>query len=217
MHSPFRSESDVFRGAVLLTLGVAVVIAIGAITGAAAAGVLAAALVGLAIGLVLRAGRGSLPEDLTIAPRRDGNHRILVLANQTVEGDELLGEIRSRAAARPEVELLVVAPALTSSRLELIASDTDAARADASQRLERSLASLRAAGLRASGAVGDEDPVLAARDALSEFGADELIISTLPPSSSRWLERGAVEQLRREVDLPLTHVVVDVGKGVEAA
>lgn len=216
MHSPFRSESDVFRGVLVLTLGLVVVIAIGAITGAAVAGVIAAALVGVAIGLTLRAGRGSLPEDLTIAPGDGDRHRILVLANRTVEGDELLGEIRSRAEAQPAVELLVVSPALTRSRLELLASDTDAARAEASRRLERSLASLREAGLAARGAVGDEDPVRAARDALSEFGADELIISTLPPSSSQWLERGVVEQLRRQVDLPLTHVVV-AGKGAGAA
>ena len=57
--------------------------------------------------------------------------------------------------------------------------------------------------------VGDDDPFAAATDALASFGADEVIISTLPPESSRWLERGVVEQLRRDVPLPITHVVVD--------
>jgi hypothetical protein len=208
MHSPFRSESDVFRAVLLIGTGAAVAVGIGVLTDTTVGWVIAGVLVGLAIGLVLRAGRGSLPEDVEIAPRGGGVYRILVLANQTVEGAELMEEIGNRAAGRQAVELMVVAPSLPRSRLDLITSDTDGARAEAQERLERSLEALRAAGLVAAGTTGDEDPVQAARDALAGFGADELIVSTHPPSKSRWLERGVVEQLRSEVDLPLTHVVV---------
>lgn len=208
MHSPFRTESDVFRAALLVGAGAAVAVGIGVLTDAAIGGVIAAALVGVAIGLALRAGRGSLPEQAEIAPGAADVHRILVLANQTIEGSELMAEIRNRAAGRKAVELMVVSPSLPRSRIDLITSDTDGARAEAQERLERSLASLREAGLQAAGTTGDEDPVQAARDALGGFGADELIVSTHPPSKSRWLERGVVEQLRSEVELPLTHVVV---------
>jgi hypothetical protein len=45
---------------------------------------------------------------------------------------------------------------------------------------------------------------------LRAFPADELIISTHPPDRSKWLERGVVERARREVPLPVTHVVVDL-------
>lgn len=208
MHSPVRSESDAFRWAVMVGLGVGFAIAIGALTDAAVGAAIAGVLVGLAIGLALRAGRGSLPDEVDVAPSRAGVHSILVLANETVEGEELIAAIRNRAAGRAEVELLVISPSLTRSRLELLASDTDGARVEAQERLEGSLRSLRDAGFNAAGSTGDEDPVQAAKDALREFGADELIVSTHPPSRSRWLERGVVERLRGEVALPLTHVVV---------
>jgi hypothetical protein len=51
---------------------------------------------------------------------------------------------------------------------------------------------------------------MAIEDALRIFAADEIVISTLPPGESRWLEHDVVERTRREVDLPMTHVVVDL-------
>jgi hypothetical protein len=42
------------------------------------------------------------------------------------------------------------------------------------------------------------------------FQADEIVISTHPPERSHWLERGVVERARDEIDLPVTHVVVDL-------
>jgi hypothetical protein len=67
------------------------------------------------------------------------------------------------------------------------------------------------AGLRARGHVGDHhEPNASIEDALREFPADEVIISTHPPERSRWLEGGVVERARREVPLPVTHVVVDL-------
>jgi hypothetical protein len=37
-----------------------------------------------------------------------------------------------------------------------------------------------------------------------------VIISTHPPGRSNWLETGIVERLRDELDVPVTHVVVDL-------
>jgi hypothetical protein len=66
-------------------------------------------------------------------------------------------------------------------------------------------------GLPARGAREDHhDPNQAIEDMLRAFPADELIISTHPPDRSKWLERGVVERARREVPLPVTHVVVDL-------
>jgi hypothetical protein len=36
-----------------------------------------------------------------------------------------------------------------------------------------------------------------------------VIISTLPPGRSNWLEAGIVGRLREELDIPITHVIVD--------
>jgi hypothetical protein len=75
---------------------------------------------------------------------------------------------------------------------------------------------MEAAGLNARGQVGDHhDPNQAIEDALRTFPADELIVSTHPPERSRWLERGVVERARREVPLPVTHVVVDLDAEAE--
>ena len=105
----------------------------------------------------------------------------------------------------------MVVPALTSSPLEHWASDVDAALAEARRRLEDSLRAMQSAGLAARGEVGDHhEPNAALEDALRYFAADEVIISTHPPQKSRWLERGVVDRARREVPLPITHVVVDL-------
>ncbi len=140
----------------------------------------------------------------------DDAYRVIVMANQTVGGRALLDEIKSRCQGRRS-EILVVVPALTSSPLEHWASDVDAAIAEARQRLEDSLRAMESAGLAARGDVGDHhEPNAALEDALRYFAADEVIISTHPPHRSRWLERGVVDRARREVPLPITHVVVDL-------
>lgn len=208
MHSPFRSESDVFRAAIAMSLGLGTAVAIGALVEPAAGGVLAAALIGLMIGLTLHAGRGSLPVSTRLAEREHG-HGILVIANQTVAAPELMAEITNRASGHEHVELMVISPSVPRTRLETLASDTDKARSEAEARLQHSLETLRSAGFEASGTIGDEDPLQATRDALATFGASELIISTLPDDRSRWLERGVVDQVKREIDLPVAHVVVE--------
>jgi GABA permease len=120
-----------------------------------------------------------------------------------------LTEIEKRSQGRRS-EIFVVTPALTSSRAGHWASDVDAAMEEARQRMELSLQALDEAGLPARGHVGDPDPTVALEDALRVFAADEVIIATLPPDRSPWLEHGVVERAREETDLPVTHVVVDL-------
>ena len=135
---------------------------------------------------------------------------MLVLANETVGGRALLAELQNRVKGRNS-EILVVVPALTSTPLEHWSSDVDQALDDARERLDSSLAIMDAAGLRARGHVGDyHEPNASLEDALRDFPADEVVISTHPPARSRWLERGVVARARSEVPLPVTHVVVDL-------
>ena len=122
--------------------------------------------------------------------------RILVVANETVAGRELLDDLRARAADGAEV--LVVAPAL-NTRLRHLFADVDKAREGAEQRLAESIEHLQASGIQARGAVGDSDPVRAIEDALFEFDADEIVISTHPADRSNWLEKKTVERARGEV------------------
>lgn len=209
MHNPLRSEAEMFRLVVVIGACAAIVIALAlAIDPLAGAIALAAELV-VGAWLVWRGSRGTLPRTADVAHTEDGVHRIVVVANETVGGLALLEGIKGRAGEGSEI--LVVVPALTGSALEHWSSDVDAALDDARSRLDDSLRAMRAAGLNASGHVGDHhEPSSALEDALREFPADEVIISTHPPDRSRWLEGGVVERAKREVPLPVTHVVVDL-------
>jgi hypothetical protein len=210
MHYPLRSEADAFRLVVIIGVGAGAVVAVAVLTRPAVGAILAAALLGLGMGFAWRVARGSEPHLTEIAESpADGRHRILVVANQTVGGRALLGEIRNRARGR-ECEIRVVTPALTRTQLQHWASDVDEALEEADLRRERAVRTIEEAGYRVSGEVGDSDPNLAIESALLRFPADELIISTHPPERSRWLERGVVERARRDIDLPITHVVVDL-------
>lgn len=103
----------------------------------------------------------------------------------------------------------MVAPAL-NSRLRHMFADTDRAYAAAEERLAESVEALKAAGIAAGGAVGDSDPVQAIEDALVEFEATEIVISTHPPERSNWLEKRVVERASERFEAPITHVVVDL-------
>ena len=205
MKNPFRDEGAAFQ------LVLAAVVYCGLI----AVGSLISPWVGLAVFLVLtggaiwyiRSGRHEEPSRHRVvgAPHP---YRVLVVANETVEGAELLEAIRDRTRVG-NAEVYVVSPAL-NTKLRHWVSDEDGARDVVEQRLERSLGRLRAAGLDAHGEVGDGDPVQAVEDALRIFGADEIVISTHPEGRSHWLERGVVSAVRERFDVPLTHVVVDL-------
>lgn len=209
MHNPLRSEAEAFRWLVVIGVAAAIVIAVTLLTRPAVGAVVAAAIVGFGIGLLWRSSRGSLPRSVAVDRLGDGRHRLLVVANETVEGRALLEEIRNRCRGR-DSEILVVTPALVESRAAHWASDIDEGIERARQRMELSLIAIGQAGLKARGEIGDSDPNVAIEDALRAFPADEIVISTHPPERSRWLERGVVERAREEIDLPTTHVVVDL-------
>jgi hypothetical protein len=134
--------------------------------------------------------------------------RILVVANETVAGRHLLREIERRAA-EGEHEVLVISPAL-APRLRFLVSDVDGGIRQAEERMRASVDTLRRSGVTCRGEVGDSDPLLAIEDALSQFPADEIIISTHPKGRSNWLEKRVVGRAEERFDLPLTHVVVDL-------
>ena len=207
MRNPIRSEADAFRF-VWVTIGYFSVIVIASLIDRLVGLVAFAALTAGVFWWILRRGQHEQPVPQTPAASPPGEHRILVVANETVGGAELLSVIRDRSQ-RAQARVLVVCPALNSP-LRHWASDEDGARAAAQSRLEQSLSAMRAAGLDASGEIGDGDPIQAIEDAVRTFRPDELIVSTHPPGRSHWLERGVVEKARTRFDVPLTHVVVDL-------
>ena len=165
-------------------------------------------LTAVAIGWIVRARREPPVRTTPVRRSAPGERRILVIANETVGGETLREEIRRRAEDYDEL-VRVICPTLLS-RVRFVASDEDAARAQAQERLAHSLSRLREIGVNCDGEVGEADPLQAIEDQLRTFGADEIIISTHPEGRSLWLERGIVQAARERFDVPITHVVVDL-------
>jgi hypothetical protein len=208
--NPFRSEAEAYRF-LLLTVGYFALIVAAASIATWLGVAVFVALTATAIWLWMRS-RSDEPALKPAVPQRAGDedeHRILVIANETVGGEALRSVIREHTAGVRE-EVLVVAPALNSPLRHWV-SDEDPARAEAQRRVEASVRRLRDAGLEhVRGEIGDSEPLQAIEDALRTFGADEMIISTHPPGRSKWLERGIVEAARERFAVPITHVVTDL-------
>jgi hypothetical protein len=208
MLNPFRSEAEAYRF-VWLTIGYFGLIVAGALInrwlGLAVFIVLSAVVVGA---YLRRREPGGPVVTATRSRSAPDERRMLVIANETVGGTTLRDRIRERSEGYHE-HVLVVCPALNSP-LKHWVSDEDGARSAAQERLDRSLARLREAGIDARGEIGDGEPLQAMEDALRTFGADEIIISTHPEGRSHWLERNIVDQARERFAVPITHVVVDL-------
>jgi hypothetical protein len=133
---------------------------------------------------------------------------ILVVANETLVGTELVDTL-SRRAERGPIRVTVVAP-VTQPRGGYVVY-RDSRRAAAGRRLDRVLASLRLAGIPAHGGVYDDEPLSAVKDVLASEDVDEIVVSTHPESTSGWLRRNLVEEIRKAAgDRPVEHVVSDV-------
>ena len=134
--------------------------------------------------------------------------RILVVTNETAQGDELYDVVAATASSHYPVDVLVVAPAL-NSRLRHWLSDDDAARREAVERVAACVDRLTRDGITAEGMIGDPDPLQAIDDALVTFLADGVIIATHPEGKSNWLARNLVQRAEQRFDLPVAHVIVD--------
>ncbi len=132
---------------------------------------------------------------------------VLVLANETIGGRELLDAIRDRHK-QGDARFYVVVPQSRPRHGNVIYDE--AVRDSAQVRVDLALAFMREEGIEGTGEVGDADPFNAATDAIGAHGIDEIIISTLPAVTSGWLRRDLPERLENETGLPVKHIVVDV-------
>ncbi|MET0206871.1 MAG: hypothetical protein ABW228_06805 [Thermoleophilaceae bacterium] len=117
---------------------------------------------------------------------------VLVVANVTASSDELLEAMRERAGQG-------------ACRFTLL---IPASGAEARTRLENALERMRGAGLETvSGQVGDPDPVVAVMEAWDPMKFDEILVSTLPTGSSRWLGLDLPHRLEKLTAVPVRHVI----------
>jgi hypothetical protein len=147
-------------------------------------------------------------------------HRYLVVANQSLDSDELMELVRERVAAGPS-EFWLVVPAtpvkdLVSNAMPIpmpvmggtptLPAPPEEARRMAQAKLDAAVRKLTAAGVRVNGTVGDPDPVRAVEEATATGEFDEIIVSTLPARMSRWLHQDLPGRLEQKFHLPVTHV-----------
>jgi GABA permease len=211
LRNPFRSEAEAYR-LVWLTIGYFVLIVAGSLINVWL-GFIVFVVETVVVLWLLLARRGDEPPPPRVTPAQtpEDERRILVVANETVGGRELIECIEKKSEGVAE-KVLVVCPALNSPLRHWV-SDEDDARAAAQGRLDASVASMRAAGIDATGEIGDGDPLQAIEDAVRTFAPDEVVVSTHPVGRSHWLERGVVDRARERFHVPLTHVVVDLEAG----
>jgi len=131
---------------------------------------------------------------------------VLVVANETLGGHELLEAVRERAD--PDTRFILCVPQ-NRPRAGLVIYD-DAVFDAAQVRIDLALEVIRDMGIRAIGEVGDPDPFTATLDAVGEYRPQEIIISTYPETRSGWLRRDLIERVREATGVPVTHVVNDI-------
>jgi hypothetical protein len=131
---------------------------------------------------------------------------VLVVANETLGGRELLDAVRRRAA--DDVRFVLCVPQ-NRPKAGLVIYD-DAVFEAAQVRVDLALEVIRSMGIRAIGEVADPDPYTAALDGVREYRPAEIIVSTYPETRSGWLRRDLIDRVRDATGLPVTHIVNDL-------
>jgi hypothetical protein len=122
--------------------------------------------------------------------------RVLVIANQTADAPELLAALQARQEKGPMVPTLLI-PATRNGF---------AGKEEAGKRLEAVLTHWREAGLSAQGVVGDPDPAVAVHETWDPRSFDEVIVSTLPGSTSKWLQSDLPHRVQQITGCVVQHV-----------
>jgi hypothetical protein len=121
---------------------------------------------------------------------------VLVVATVTATSDDLLAALKERVRrGSVPVDFTLVMPAS--------GPDTPAMAPRLAETLER----WEQEGLKATGVIGDADPVQAVSEVCKPGSFDEVIVSTLPGQTSRWLRSDVPYRIGHLTDLPVTHVV----------
>jgi hypothetical protein len=118
---------------------------------------------------------------------------VLVVANQTADAPELIDALRTRAG-QSDAEFTLLLPPLPGTREE------------SRGRLDDAVARWREAGLEASGELGDSDPIVAVKETWDPGRFDEVVVSTLPTGTSKWLQIDLPHRLERMTGVTVRHV-----------
>jgi hypothetical protein len=121
--------------------------------------------------------------------------KILIVANQTAASDDLLDALRQHAERGPTHFALLVPASPTA--------EPDQAR----ETVETALSRMRDAGLDVEGTVGFGDPFEVVAETWDPRKFDEVIVSTLPGQTSKWMQSDLPHRIARMTGVQVTHVV----------
>src|SRR3954466_15270305 len=127
-------------------------------------------------------------------PADDRGKNTPLVANHTVEDQQLLDLIKSRAGDGRH-------------RFVLILPQGEGAEGDPYERLAHVLRRLEEEGIDAVGQVVHPDPFTAIQNAVRWYPVDDIIISTFEPEKSGWLRADLVGRVRSATGKPVEHVV----------
>jgi hypothetical protein len=116
---------------------------------------------------------------------------VLVVANRTALSIGLEAALRARLESGPASFTLLVPLGRTR---------------DTEQTARNMAAHLCEAGFDVRGRAGDTDPLLAVVEVWSPADFDEIVVSTLPASSSRWMRADLMQRIERHTGALVRHV-----------
>jgi hypothetical protein len=130
--------------------------------------------------------------------------KVLVVANRTAESEELLAALKARndKGDNPSFTLLVPSTPHGVSW----AADMHSGGDEAEAHMRNAVQKLRDQGLDIEGKVGDPDANAAVQDEVNFTQYDEVIVSTLHRTISKWLKVDLPHRVERLTGLPVTHV-----------
>jgi hypothetical protein len=121
--------------------------------------------------------------------------KVLVIANQTADSEELLAALKDRAGGG-SISFTLLVPAGPTARDQ------------AGARLDTAVERMRAAGLEVEGVLAhNSDPFGAVREVWDPASFDEIVVSTLPTGVSKWLQVDLPHRIQKHTDAPVKHVV----------
>ncbi|MCP3990275.1 MAG: hypothetical protein GY724_14455 [Actinomycetia bacterium] len=143
----------------------------------------------------------------------EASSRILIIANKTLGGAEMLDRIGQldEPSGSASFYLLVPATPVGESPWEGQDFRRQSGVDEAATRLGQSLEMISDRGVQINGEVGEADPVDAVRVLLDRgLSFDRILLSTFTSGFSRWLRLDVPHRLGRIANVPVEHIQSDV-------
>jgi hypothetical protein len=122
--------------------------------------------------------------------------RVLVIASQTASSPELVAALKERQDRGPMVPTLL----MPANGIGF------AGKEECRPRLDAALAQWREAGVAGQGIVGDPDPAVAVQETWDPRSYDEVIVSTLPGRTSKWLQADLPHRVQQITGCDVVHI-----------